>query len=259
VHSVAWRHWGGARERARHARGPALHGARFIVGRDRKLMASDRDVWLFDLDNTLYPARCNLFAQTDQRIGEYICRLLDVGPEEAKRIQKDYWRAYGTSLRGLMTRHGCAPTEFLDYVHDIDYSPVSASPALDQALKRLPGRKIVFTNGTVRHAERVMERLGVAHHFEGIYDIVAADYVPKPERVVYDDLVTRYRVDPKRAVMLDDIASNLLPAHALGMLTVWIRTPESSRRAEGSDLAHIHHQTEDLLEWLHGWLGPAAR
>ena len=221
-------------------------------------MPASPDIWLFDLDNTLYPARCNLFSQTDRKIGEYICRLLNVGPDEARRVQKEYWREYGTSLRGLMLRHGCAPGEFLDFVHDIDYAPVDASPALDQALARLPGRKLVFTNGTVRHAERVLERLGVPHHFEAIYDIVAANYVPKPERTVYDDLVRRHGVDPARAAMLDDIAINLLPAHALGMRTVWIRTEESRRRAEGTDLAHIHHQADDLLEWLHEWLGTDA-
>jgi putative hydrolase of the HAD superfamily len=211
--------------------------------------------WLFDLDNTLYPARCDLFAQTDRRIGEFISKLLDVHYDEAKRIQKDYWKTHGTSLRGLMTLHQVDPEPYLDYVHDIDYAPVDASPRLDAALKQLTGRKIVFTNGTVRHAERVLERLGVAHHFEGIYDIVAADYVPKPEMVVYRDIVGRYGVDPTRAIMLDDIAVNLKPAHALGMRTVWIRTPESTQRAQGLALDWIHHQTEDLVDWLHDYLG----
>lgn len=210
--------------------------------------------WLFDLDNTLYPARCDLFAQTDRRIGEFISKLLDVHYDEAKRIQKDYWKTHGTSLRGLMTLHQVDPEPYLDYVHDIDYAPVDASPRLDAALKQLTGRKIVFTNGTVRHAERVLERLGVAHHFEGIYDIVAADYVPKPEMVVYRDIVGRYGVDPARAIMLDDIAVNLKPAHALGMRTVWIRTPESTQRAQGLPLDWIHHQTEDLVDWLHDYL-----
>ncbi len=210
--------------------------------------------WLFDLDNTLYPARCDLFAQTDRRIGEFISKLLDVHYDEAKRIQKDYWKTHGTSLRGLMTLHQVDPEPYLDYVHDIDYAPVDASPRLDAALKQLTGRKIVFTNGTVRHAERVLERLGVAHHFEGIYDIVAADYVPKPEMVVYRDIVGRYGVDPTRAIMLDDIAVNLKPAHALGMRTVWIRTPESTHRAQGLPLDWIHHQTEDLVDWLHDYL-----
>lgn len=217
-------------------------------------LAEQPAAWLFDLDNTLYPARCDLFAQTDRRIGEFISKLLDVHYDEAKRIQKDYWKAHGTSLRGLMTLHKVDPVPYLDYVHDIDYSPVVDTPRLDEALKKLTGRKIVFTNGTVRHAERVLERLGVAHHFEGIYDIVAADYIPKPEMVVYRDIVGRFGVDPARAIMLDDIAVNLKPAHALGMRTVWIRTPESTQRAQGLPLDWIHHQTEDLVDWLHDYL-----
>jgi putative hydrolase of the HAD superfamily len=216
------------------------------------------DFWLFDLDNTLYPARCDLFAQTDRRMGNYISRLLDLHYDDAKRMQKEFWRKYGTTLRGLMTEHGISPTEFLDYVHDIDYSPVTASPALDSALGRLAGRKIVFTNGTVRHAECVLERLGVAHHFEAIYDIVAADYVPKPEASIYRDVVQRFGVLPARAVMLDDIAANLKPAADLGMRTVWIRTPESMQRVVGQALDHIHHQADDLVEWLDEWLEAAA-
>ena len=212
------------------------------------------DVWLFDLDNTLYPSRCDLFAQTDRKIGEFNSRLLDVHYDEAKRLQKDYWRQYGTSLRGLQTLHKVDPVAYLDYVHDIDYAPVQVSPALDQALTELPGRKLVFTNGTVKHAERVMEKLGVAHHFEAIYDIVAADYVPKPEMVVYRDLTTRYGVDPTRAAMLDDIAVNLRPASQLGMRTVWIRTPESVQRAQPETLQWIHHETDDLVDWLQEWL-----
>jgi putative hydrolase of the HAD superfamily len=212
------------------------------------------DAWLFDLDNTLYPARCNLFAQTDRKIGEFISRYLDVSYDEAKKLQKDWWRAHGTSLRGLMTLHDCPPGEFLEYVHDIDYSPVEACEALDAALHKLPGRKIVFTNGTVKHAERVLERVGVPHHFEGVYDIVAAEYRPKPELSIYRDIVARYGVDPTRAAMFDDMVVNLKPAAQLGMRTIWIRTPESSARAQGQDLSHIHHQTDDLLEWLERWL-----
>jgi putative hydrolase of the HAD superfamily len=225
----------------------------------RQPPASQPEVWLFDLDNTLYPARCDLFAQTDRRMGDFISRLLDVHYDDAKRIQKDYWRKYGTSLRGLMLEHKVSPTEFLDYVHDIDYAPVEASPALDVALGRLTGRKIVFTNGTVRHAESVLERLGITHHFEAIYDIVAAAYVPKPEMSIYRDVVARHGVVPAHAYMCDDMAANLKPAAELGMRTVWIRTPESLQRVAGQPLDHIHHQTDDLLDWLHEWLdGPAV-
>lgn len=211
------------------------------------------DTWIFDLDNTLYPARCNLFAQIDRRIGEYIARFLGVDEAEARRLQKDYWRTHGTSLRGMMTLHACAPQEFLDYVHDIDLSVVEPSRAMDEAIAALPGRKLIFTNGTVEHARRVTERLGIAHHFEATFDIVAADYVPKPEPVIYEQLVRQHGVDPSRALMIDDMAHNLRPAHALGMRTVWVRTEESVGRFDG-DRSHIHDETEDVLGWLQAWL-----
>lgn len=214
----------------------------------------DPDVWLFDLDNTLYPARCNLFAQIDVRIGRYIADRLEVDLDEARRVQKQYWRDHGTSLRGLMTLHGVDPRHMLAFVHDIDYSPVLPSPDLDAALAALPGRKIIFTAGDVPHAERVVERLGVARHFEAIFDIEAGDYWPKPHQAIYDKLVVKHGVDPARAAMADDIVANLKPACAMGMRTVWIRTEESVKRAAGLDLDHIHHQTDDLAIWLADWV-----
>ncbi len=223
-------------------------------------MASSYDTWVFDLDNTLYPARCNLFAQVDERIGQFMSRYLNVDRIEARRLQKEYWRAHGTSLRGLMLVHGCPPGEFLDYVHDIDVSGVAPSAELNDALTRLPGRKVIFTNGTVPHAQRIMDRLGVSHHFDGIFDIVASDYIPKPERAVYDQMIAQHGIDPRRAIMLDDMAHNLKPAHELGMATVWVHTPESLARHQqsGSDKTHIHHETDDVVEWLQDYLAKTA-
>jgi putative hydrolase of the HAD superfamily len=207
------------------------------------------ETWIFDLDNTLYPASCNLFAQVDKHIGDFIARLLNVDAAEAYRIQKQYFRDYGTSLRGLMVHHQVDPLTFLEFVHAVDVSPVQPSPALDRALGRLPGRKIVFTNGSTKHAENVMARLGVSRHFDAIFDIVAADYFPKPEPFVYDRLVRRHWIDPKRAVMIEDIAKNLLPAHQMGMTTVLVRT-EAEWARDGVDGAHVHHVTDDLVAWL---------
>ena len=214
----------------------------------------DPEVWLFDLDNTLYPSRCNLFAQIDVRIGAYISDWLQVTPEQARVVQKQYWRDHGTSMRGMMTLHGVDPKHYLDYVHDIDYSPVPHAPDLEASLARLPGRKIVFTAGDVPHAERVMERLGISHHFEAIFDIAAGDYWPKPHPKIYDQLVRKHGVDPTKAAFADDIAVNLKPACDMGMRTIWIRTDESVKRAAGIDLDHIHHQTDDLATWLADWL-----
>jgi putative hydrolase of the HAD superfamily len=209
------------------------------------------ETWIFDLDNTLYPASCNLFAQVDQHIGEFIAGLLKVETDEAYRIQKQYFRDYGTSLRGLMIHHDVDAQRFLDFVHTIDVTPVQPSPALDRALGLLPGRKIIFTNGSAKHAENVMARLGVSHRFDAVFDIVAADYFPKPEPFIYDLLVRRHWIDPKQAVMVEDLAKNLLPAHEMGMATVLVRHAADWAQ-DGADAAHVHHATDDLVAWLAG-------
>jgi putative hydrolase of the HAD superfamily len=207
------------------------------------------EAWIFDLDNTLYPASCNLFAQVDRHIGEFIARLLKVDAAEAHRVQKQYFRDYGTSLRGLMLHHQVDPQRFLEFVHAVDLSQVQPCPELDRALERLPGRKIIFTNGSAKHAENVMDRLGVSHHFSAVFDIVAADYFPKPEPFVYDILVRRHWIDPKRAVMVEDLAKNLLPARAMGMTTVLVKTG-AEWAADGIDGEHVHFVTDDLVGWL---------
>lgn len=207
------------------------------------------EVWVFDLDNTLYPRDCNLFAQIDVKMKTFISELLDVDVEAAHRIQKQYFRSHGTTLRGLMDNHGLAPEEFLDYVHDIDVTPVPPNPALDDVLHRIDGRKVIFTNGSVIHAENVLGRLGISHHFEDIFDIIAANYVPKPERSAYELFVRKHDIDPTRAVMLEDIARNLEPAHEMGMTTVWLRS-NHDHSAMGSEGDHIHYVINNLVEWL---------
>lgn len=207
------------------------------------------DTWIFDLDNTLYCATTDLFGQIDVRMKTFIAEFLDLELDEAFRVQKKYFREYGTTLRGLMDRHNVNPTAFLDHVHDIDLEVVSPDPVLDEALSRLPGKKIIFTNADIGHAERVMERLGVSRHFEAIFDIVASDYVPKPEPVVYEALVKRHGIDPENSVMFEDMARNLKPAADLGMTTVWVHT-ENDWGQEGSEGEHVHHVTGDLAGWL---------
>lgn len=216
------------------------------------------DCWVFDLDNTLYPAACDLFLQVDQRIQRFIMDLFDAAPDEARRIQKSYFHEHGTTLNGLMRNHGVEPTDFLEFVHDIDVSPVPPNPDLDNLLAALPGDKVIYTNGSVAHAERVMDRIGVAHHFAGIFDIVAADYKPKPEPAPYDVLVRRFGIQPDRAVMIEDIARNLAPAHALGMTTVWIRSDHHWSGGSEDD-PHIHHVIDDLSDWLTELTGQDGR
>ena len=214
------------------------------------------ETWVFDLDNTLYPHHLNLWQQVDERIRDYIANFLKVTHEEAFRLQKDYYRRYGTSMRGMMTEHGMKPDDFLAFVHEIDHSPLVPNAALGDALERLPGRKLILTNGTRAHAQAVMKRLEIDRHFEDVFDIAAADLDPKPLPQVYDRFLARHGVDPKRAAMFEDLARNLSVPHALGMTTVLV-VPEGTREVfredwelEGRDDPHVDHVTDDLVRFL---------
>ena len=211
---------------------------------------TDAQCWIFDLDNTLYPASCRLFDQVERRIGEYVQQLLKLDPVAARAVQKQYFRDHQTTLNGLMIHHKIRPEEFLEFVHQIDLSPVVADQRLDAALERLPGRKLIYTNGSVRHAENVMGKLGVARHFDGIFDIAEAAFVPKPDITAYRALVARHNIDPKRSVMLDDMPRNLAPAAELGMTTVWVKTDVEWAQPVDAQ-TYIHHMTENLADWLH--------
>jgi putative hydrolase of the HAD superfamily len=214
------------------------------------------DTWIFDLDNTLYPASCRLFDQIDVRIGAFVSRLLDIEPAEAKRIQKAYFYEYGTTLRGLMSEHHVAPQDFLDYVHDIDHSPVPANRMLDKALHALPGRKLIFTNGTVMHAQKVLARIGVTHHFGDIFDIVHSDYIPKPAIGPYRKFIAQTGIEPERSAMFEDIARNLEVPHQLGMTTVLVTSPDNKDAQHlnalhgGAGEKHVDHVTDDLAAFL---------
>lgn len=210
------------------------------------------EAWIFDIDNTLYPASCNLFAQIDQRMGAFISDFLGVDRVEARRVQKSFFRKYGTTMRGLMTEHGLDPDVFLDFVHEIDHSPVAPNPALDDALARLDGPKHVFTNASCRHAEKVMARLGVRHHFDLVFDIAAADYQPKPHPDTYARLMQATGLDPRACVFVDDIPKNLEPAAALGMTTVWMRSETEYAEIGERDGAYVHHVADEIADWLAG-------
>lgn len=215
------------------------------------------EAWIFDLDNTLYPPHCRLFDQVDLRMGAFIAEALSLDRADARVLQKKYYFQYGTTLRGLMVEHAIDAGAFLDFVHDIDLSPVQPSPRLDAALTALPGRKIVFTNGSKPHAERVLARLGVSQHFEVIVDIVASAFLPKPEPEPYRQLVASHSIDPARALMVEDIARNLEPAHAMGMTTVWVRADDEWGQPSAG-ATYIDHVIDDLEAWLVGVCGVGA-
>jgi len=216
------------------------------------------DAWVFDLDNTLYPAACDLFAQIDQRMTAFVSDLLCVPPVEAKIIQKRYYAEHGTTLSGLMKVHNLPPKAFLDYVHDIDLAPLDGTPDLVASLAALPGKRYVFTNGSRRHAENVTKRLKIDHLFDDMFDIIAADYRPKPDLGTYTTFLESTGVDPARAAMFEDMSRNLLPAHQLGMTTVlvrstkdWSHEPAIARPAGPDEHPdHVHHATDDLVHFL---------
>src|SRR6202051_2654927 len=159
------------------------------------------DTWVCDLDNTLYPHHVNLWQQVDKRIGEFVSAWLKVSPEQARRVQKDYYRRYGTTMRGMMTEHGVRADDYLAYVHEIDHSPLEPNPAMGAAIARLPGRKLILTNGSTDHVDAVLKRLCLFAPFEEGFDIIAAELEPKPAARTYDKFLTRHDVEPGTAAM----------------------------------------------------------
>lgn len=212
--------------------------------------------WIFDLDNTIYPARSNLFVRVAVRITEFVATHFDVPQDEARVIQKDLFQRYGTTMRGLMVEEGLEPSDYLHFVHDIDVSDLPREAELEAMLAKLPGRKHIFTNGTVPHAENILNAYGIRHHFDHIFDIVGADFVPKPEQQAFDRFVTTTGIDPRGAVMVEDMARNLEPAHALGMRTVWLAS-DYDWAVKGADEPYVHFVAEDLKSFLSALAIPA--
>jgi putative hydrolase of the HAD superfamily len=211
------------------------------------------ETWIFDLDNTLYPASSRLFEQVQARMNEYICIRLAVTLDEAAALRRKYFQEHGTTMHGLMAVNRVDPHEFMAFVHDVDLSVVPANPDLLAALEGLSGRKLVYTNGSVPHAENLLNHLGVTHCFDDIFDIVASEFAPKPAMAPFRAFVDRYGVKPAGALMIEDMAKNLAPAAELGMTTAWVRTAVDWA-AIASDADYIHYVVEDLA----GFLGAAA-
>ncbi len=221
------------------------------------------DAWVFDLDNTLYPSEADLFAQVDARMTTFVARALGVDTREARRLQKLYYAEHGTTLNGLMTRHGLAPDAFLDFVHDIDLSPLSPCAVLRARIAALPGRKFIFTNGSRGHADRVAGARGLEGLFDGVFDIQAAGFTPKPHADAYHRFLDAFDVDPSRAAMFEDLPRNLEAPFALGFRTVlvhsdkdWSHEPAGARPAGPDDAHdHVHFVTGDLTAFLGSILG----
>lgn len=217
----------------------------------------DVRTWIFDLDNTLYSAECNIFAQIDARMSSFISTLLDIDHEQARRIQKGYYREYGTTLRGLMTLHGVKPGSFSDYVHDIDLTSLNPDEDLRMAMRDLPGKKYIFTNSTRNHAENVAGKLDLLQHVDDIFDIEASHYIPKPQEASYTAFLDRFKTHGQPSAMFEDLSRNLKMPAQLGMITILVRsrsgihpdanTPWGEPDEPGS---HIDHVTNNLPSFL---------
>jgi putative hydrolase of the HAD superfamily len=213
------------------------------------------ETWIFDLDNTLYHADSNLFAAIESRMTEFIARRLEIHPGEAYTLQHFYFRTYGSSLRGLMECDRVDPEEFLAYVHDVDLTPLHPEPRLRTALERLPGRRFIFTNGCRHHAARVLERIGLSGLWDDIWDIRTLAFSPKPRPEAYMRIIEAGRFAPAAAAMFEDTPRNLVPALALGMTTVLVRTDtrwsiQGPQSAASGPARHFHHEIDDLADFL---------
>ena len=205
--------------------------------------------WIFDLDNTLYSGKTKVFEQVDKRMSKYISDKLNISVEEAKKIQKNYFHEYNTTLNGMIKNHKIDPDEFLEFVHDINIDFLQKDPALAEEIEKLDGKKIIFTNGSRKHAINVSKKIGIEQLFDDIFDIVDAEFIPKPLLEPYKKLIKKHKIDPKLCVLVEDIARNLKPAYEMGMKTIWIKNDEPWA-SKFSDSNFVNYKTNNLSEFL---------
>jgi putative hydrolase of the HAD superfamily len=205
--------------------------------------------WIFDLDNTLYSGDTKVFDQVDKKMSKFISEKLNVSVEEAKKIQKNYFHEYNTTLNGMIKNHEIDANEFLEFVHDVDLDFLKADKPLEREIAKLEGKKFIFTNGSKAHVANVTKRIGIEKLFDGIFDIVESDFIPKPSIEPYKKIIEKYKIEPQYSIFIEDIARNLKPAHELGMKTVWIKNDEPWA-AEFSDSDFINYKTDNLAKFL---------
>jgi len=216
------------------------------------------DTWVFDLDNTLYPQTADLWPKIDARITLFMMRLFGLDAISLRALQKHYYQRYGTTLRGLMIEHEIEAEQYLEFVHDIDRSSLAHDHSLAAAIAALPGRKLILTNGSRHHAIATAKQLGIDHLFEDIFDIIAADFIAKPDEAAYERFFERLKVDPGRASLFEDIPRNLVVPHLHGMTTVLVlpgageAVERESWEIASGDEPHIDFATDDLVGFLEG-------
>jgi putative hydrolase of the HAD superfamily len=205
--------------------------------------------WIFDLDNTLYSGDTKVFDQVDKKMSKFISEKLKVTIEEAKKIQKNYFHEYNTTLNGMIKNHKIDANEFLEFVHDVNLDFLKADKPLEEQIRKLDGKKFIFTNGSKAHVANVTKKIGIEKLFDGVFDIVESDFIPKPSIEPYKKIIEKYKIEPQYSIFIEDIARNLKPAHELGMKTVWIKNDEPWA-AKFSDSDFINYKTDNLAKFL---------
>jgi putative hydrolase of the HAD superfamily len=199
--------------------------------------------WVFDLDNTLYPPEARLFDQIEVRMTDWVMSTVGVDRDTANRMRVDYWTRYGTTLAGLMAEHDVDPAPYLTHVHEISLDHLTVDHALADHIRALPGRRIVYTNGSAPYAERVLAARGLTGLFDAVYGVEHADFRPKPERAAFEAIFARDGITPAQAAMFEDDPRNLSAPHEMGMRTVHVAP-------EPHDAPHIQHHTDNLTDFL---------
>ena len=209
------------------------------------------DTWIFDLDNTLYSADSGIFQQVHDLMGKFVSKHLNVKIKKAKEIQRKYYKQHGTTLRGMMDNHGVDPEYFLKEVHKLDYSIVDSNKKLNEELKKLKGRKIVYTNANLQHALDVLDRIELSNFFDYIFDIKMANYIPKPDLQPYKQIIKDFNLNPSTSAMFDDIAKNLVPAKKVGFTSIWINVGyENFSDDIKASKEYLDFKTKDLSVFL---------
>ena len=205
--------------------------------------------WIFDLDNTLYSGQTKVFSEVDKRMSSFISEKLKIDIIEAKKIQKEYFYEYGTTLSGLMQKKNIDPNEFLEFVHDIDISWLPKDKLLREELIKIKEKKYIFSNGSHAHIRNVTNQLGIDDLFDGAFDITDANFLPKPRIEPYKKLIQKFKLDPNKSILIEDIAHNLEQAKNLGMKTCWLENDETFAKKD-ADKPYIDYKINNLPSFL---------
>jgi len=209
----------------------------------------DIKYWIFDLDNTLYSGQTEVFSEVDKKMSAFISKKMNIDLVKAKEIQKKYFYEYGTTLSGLMKQDSIDPHEFLEFVHDIDISWLPKDLKLKDELIKIKEKKYIFTNGSHAHVENITKQLGIDGLFDGAFDIVDANFVPKPHIDPYEKIIEKFKIEPTKSILIEDIAHNLEQAKNLGMKTCWLENDEVFAKKD-ADKPYIDYKIKNLPSFL---------